>query len=429
MMQPAMQDEDQPSALLSPARPPVWTSPVRSLRHRDFRLFWIGAIVSVIGTWMQMVAQGWLVLQLTNSAFYLGVVGACGSLPMLLFTLPAGALADRCSKRNIVLLTQSLAMLQAFLLAGLIYAGLVRVWHVMLLAAFLGTVNAFDMPTRQAMVLELVDREDALNAVSLNSSAFNSGRIVGPAVAGLLIAAAGIAGCFFINGLSFLAIIIALALVKPRPPTASAPGRMLSQIGDGITWAKGSSAALWLLVLTGISSVFAMPYGTLMPLMARNVFGTGPQGYGFLMSASGAGALTSALLLTATGDRWRLGALTTIGSLFFPIALISLGLAPNYTSAIFALYFTGVGLMLFNAASNTMLQTSAPDSLRGRVLSLRVFVFSGFTPVGNLQIGGIAQHFGSRAALMTGGAVCLVAALAALWRGHVVGRHPAAARS
>jgi MFS family permease len=200
---------------------------LRSLRHRDFRRFWIGMLISVTGTWMQITAQAWLVYDLTKSPLYLGIVGACGSLPVLLFSLPAGVVADRFSKHRVVFITQSLAALQAGLLALLVYTGVVKVWHVMAMAGMLGLVNAFDMPTRQSMVLDLVERDDIFNAVSLNSSAFNSGRVIGPSVAGILLAAAGMAGCFLINALSFLPFIAILAVIRPRPPRPVTEGSML----------------------------------------------------------------------------------------------------------------------------------------------------------------------------------------------------------
>jgi len=388
----------------------------RSLRHRDYALFWVGMIVSVMGTWMQMMAQGWLVLKLTNSPLYLGIVAAFGTAPMLLFTLFAGAIADRFRKRNIVLLTQTLAMVQAFIFAGLVYTGVIHVWHVMLLAAVLGTINAFDMPTRQAMVLELVTREDALNAVSLNSSGFNAGRIIGPALSGILIEKAGIAGCFFINGVSFLAIIFALLLIRARPPATHVRGGMIEQIAGGVAWVKAQPVVLSLLALTAVSGIFAMPYGTLMPAFARDIFHGGPREYGLLLSSAGLGALVSAGVLVGLGHRWRVGRLVTSGALLFPVALMAVALAPRYRLAVCALFFTGVGLMLFNVVANTMLQTAPPDSLRGRVMSLRAFVFAGMAPIGNLQIGAVAQWQGPRFALALGGAACLVSALAVAWR-------------
>ena len=365
---------------------------------------------------MQNVGQGWLVLKLTNSPLYLGLVGACGAAPMLLLALPAGVVADRFTKQRILLLTQSLAMLQAFALAGLVYAGVVQVWHVMLLAASLGAVNALDMPTRHAMVLDLVSREDALNAVSLNSTAFNSGRIIGPAVAGLLVAKAGMAGCFFINGFTFLAVIIALLLITPRPPRAALEGPLCRQIGDGLAWVRTQPVILWLLAITAVSSLFAMPYATLMPIFARDIFHVGPEGFGFMMSAAGVGAILSAVTLTAYGHRWPLGLLVTIGSFLFPLALLGLALAPRYGLAIVSLFVMGLGMMLFNAVSNTVLQRTPPDALRGRVMSLRTFFFAGLAPLGNLQIGVAGEWFGVRSAVALGGIVCLATAALACWR-------------
>jgi MFS family permease len=401
------------------AEPPVgrrWPPAVRAFRHRDFRLFWAGLLISVIGTWMQNAAQAWLVYELTGSSVSLGVVGACGTLPLLFLTLPSGVIADRFRKRNIVLFTQTMAMVQAFILAALIYAHLVQVWHVMVLAALLGAVNALDMPTRQAMVAELASREDLLNAVSLNSSAFNAGRIIGPAIGGVLIAEVGTATCFLINGISFGAIIVALALVAPRPPAHSSKAPMLSQIADGIAWATGERVVRSLLLLTAVASIFGMSYATLLPVFAKDVFHTGAKGYGFLMSSYAAGALTSAFLLTSMGYRWRLGTFLTFGTFIFPVALLGVALSPYYGLAVIGLFLTGVGMMLFNAVSNTILQQMPPDELRGRVMSMRALLFAGMMPLGSLQVGALGEWLGPRAAVAIGGAICLaVAALA--WRG------------
>jgi len=410
-----------------------WPVALRAFRHRDFGLFWIGMLVSVMGTWMQTIAQGWLVLHLRpeNPSFYLGLVGMCGTLPMLLFTLPAGVVADRVRKRNLVLLTQTLAMLQAFALAILIYAGVVRVWHVMVLAACLGAINAFDMPTRQAMTLELVTREDAINAVSINSSAFNMGRIVGPAVAGVIIMKAGIAGCFLINALSFLAIIVALAVIPARPAATKRRGQVWEDVAEGVRWARRQPVARALLLLTAVSGIFAMPYTTLMPVFASNIFHTDARGYGLLMLSVGVGALCAAALLASTGHRWRLGSAATLGSIFFPLGLLGLSCAPTYLTAMGTLFLIGLGLMTFNAVSNSMLQTAPPDALRGRVMSLRAFVFAGMSPIGAFQIGVVASglghaaarrfgpdaaQYGPRGAVAIGAVMCLLAALLVLWR-------------
>jgi MFS family permease len=396
--------------------PTRWPVALRSLRHRDFRRFWIGLIMSVIGTWMQNAAQGWLVYQLTKSALYLGFVGACGSVPILLLSLPAGVIADRFSKHRIVFITQSLAALQAGVLALLVYTNVVQVWHVMVMAGLLGVVNAFDMPARQSMVMDLVERKDIFNAVALNSSAFNSGRVIGPSVAGVLLAAAGMAGCFFINALSFLPLIVILTTITPRPPRPRMEGSMLDHIGGGVQWVRSEPVAMALLALTGLSSLFAMPYATLMPLFAQGVFHTGPRGYGLLMSAPAVGSLLAAGTMTVIGHRFRIGAITVLGSFVFPVALVLFSRAPSYSVALAFLVLIGLGMMSFNTTSNTILQKSPPDELRGRVMGLRAFVFAGMAPAGNLQIGVMAQWLGPRWAVAIDGLVCLVAAAVAWWR-------------
>ena len=365
---------------------------------------------------MQNAAQGWLVYDLTKSPLYLGIVGALGSLPVLLFSLPAGVIADRYSKHRILFVTQTLAALQAGVLALLVYLRVVEVWHVMALAVLLGMINAFDMPTRQSMVLELVEREDIFNAVALNSSAFNAGRVIGPSVAGVLLAAAGMAGCFLINAISFLPLIVILTTIRARPPRAVTEGSMLAHIGSGVKWVRGQPVAMALLALTGISSLFAMPYATLMPLFAREVFHTGPQGYGFLMSAPALGSLTAAVAMAKEGHRYRIGAITVLGSFLFPVALLLLAAAPSYAVAVIFLFMVGLGMMSFNTTSNTMLQKDPPDELRGRVMGLRAFVFAGMAPLGNLQMGAAAQWLGPKWAVAIGGLVCLVTAGVAWWR-------------
>jgi MFS family permease len=393
-----------------------WPVALRSLRHRDFRRFWIGLVISVTGTWMQNAAQGWLVYKLTNSALYLGIVGACGALPILLLSLPGGVIADRFSKHRVIFVTQSLAAVQALVLALLVYTGAVRVWHVMVMAAILGVINAFDMPTRQSMVMDLVEREDLFNAISLNSSAFNSGRVIGPSVAGVLLAAAGMTGCFVINALSFVPLIVILATIRPRQTKVLMTGSMLDSIRDGVRWVRGQPVATALLLMTTAASLFGMPYGTLMPLFAEGVFHTGPRGYGFLMSAPAIGSLLAAGTMTALGHRVRLGAITAAGALFFPIALLLFSAAPTYAIAVVFLFLIGLGMMSFNATSNTVLQKSPPPELRGRVMGLRAFMFAGMAPAGNLWIGAAAQWLGPRWAVAIGGSVCLMIAIVATVR-------------
>jgi len=366
-----------------------------------------------MGTWMQRAAQGWLVYELTDRALYLGIVAACGTVPMLILSLPAGVLADRLPKRNILLVTQSLAMAQAFVLAALIYTETVRVWHVMVMAAFLGTVWAFDMPTRHAMVLELVSKDDALNAVGLNSSAFMTGRIIGPALGGLLIETAGLAICFFINGITFLGIIVALLLIKSIRTGSAASSPMLIQIGEGVRWARHNAVAFVLLALITVASLYGLSYVVLLPVFARDTFRAGPIGLGFMMTAYAVGGLTATAVLTTVGHRWPMGRLTTIGSFVFPIALALLALAPSYAFGIAALSIAGFGMMMFNVTANTMLQKMSPDELRGRVMSLRSFLFAGMSWLGDLQISALAEWFNERAAVVIGAGICLAAAISA----------------
>ncbi len=374
----------------------------------------MGLIVSVVGSWMQRTAQGWLVYELTGRAIYLGLVAACGTLPMLLLSLPAGVLADRVRKRNILLVTQSLAMLQAFVLAFLIYTDAVRVWHVMVLASTLGAIWAFDMPTRHAMVLELVDRDDALNAVSLNSTAFNTGRVLGPALAGVLVATLGMAVCFFINGVTFLALISALALIAARPPGSASRASFSRQIADGVTWARRNPVPLALLSLLTVVGLFALSHPVLLPVFAGDIFHVGPTGYGLMMSAYGVGALVAALFLTIAGGGWPAGLLATAGSFIYPVAMLGVAAAPGYAAALAALFCMGVGLMSFNVLANTMLQKHSPDELRGRIMSFRSFLFAGMSWIGDVQMGVLGEWLGARIAYGISAAVCLCAA-AAVW--------------
>ncbi len=307
-------------------------------------------------------------------------------------------------------------MLQAFVLAALIHTDAIRIWHVMALAAFLGAVWAFDMPTRHAMVLELVPKQDALNAVSLNSSAFNCGRLAGPAVAGLLMGAVGFAVCFLLNGLTFVALIAALATIRPRPPASTERRPMRQEIGDGLCWATRSAVALALLGLIAVVSLYGLAYVVLLPALAGEVFHVGPEGYGFLMSAHAAGALCAAFVLMSLGPGWRLGSLAAAGSLFYPIALGAVAMAGSYNAAVAALFFTGAGIMTFNVVANTMLQRASPDELRGRVMSLRTLVFAGMAWLGDIQMGALGEWFGARAAILVGASICLLAAAAAWWR-------------
>ena len=392
----------------------VWRGPnaLRALRHRDFALFWSGMVVSTTGSWMQGIAQGWLVFELTGSKLYLGLVGAAATLPMFVCALPSGVMADRFSKRKIVILTQTLMMIHAFVLAMLVYSGAIRPWQILILAALAGMINAMDVPARQAMTIELVGKEDLIYGVALTASAFNGSRIVGPAIAGVIVATRGAGLCFLINALSYLAVIAGLLMIRPTRARASYNGEsVIAQIGEGLRYARHNVVIRDLLILTGLSSVFLMQYGTMMPVFAKDVLQVGAQGLGVMMAAAGAGALTAGIAVAVLSHRVRPQRIVAMGSLIAPIGLIAFSQSTIYPLSIACLAVTGFGTMLFLAVSNTLVQTAAPDSLRGRVLSVRVAVFMGLAWLGALQVGAIAQYAGVRNAMLFGGLACLAAAL------------------
>ena len=382
-----------------------------AFRHRNYRLYLSGQIISLTGTWLQQVALGWLVLQLTNSALLLGVVGSIGALPILLFSLPAGVVADHFRKRNLLVVTQSCAMVLALTLGTLIYFDVVKVYHIMAIGFLLGTVNAFDAPTRQSFVIEMVGREDLMNAIALNSATFNSARIIGPALAGIVIAAVGIAAAFFINGVSFLAVIACLLLMRMnhagRVPTASA----LQGLKEGLHFIRGHRMVTGLLGLTAVVSIFTAPYAVLMPIFARDILKVGPSGLGYLMSAAGAGALTAALMLSSLGDCQAKGKLLLAGNLTFCTMLILFSFSRLMPLSLCLLVGMGWGMMTNMALTNTLIQTSVPDRLRGRVMSAYTLMFMGMAPLGSLQAGVVANWLGAPMAVRIGAMMCATAAL------------------
>ena len=361
---------------------------------------------------MQMVAHGWLVLELTDSPFYLGLVGTVGSLPVFLLSLPSGVIADRFNKREIIIVTQTLAMVEAFILAALTYYGLIQVWHVLVLSACLGVVRALDVPARQAITIELVGKDDLLNGIALNSFAFNGARIVGPAAAGVVVAAFGTAMCFFINGISYIAAVVGLLMMRPSSVRTTSDHRpMFTQIREGIGYARREPVIQHLLILTAVASVFVFQYATIMPAFARDVFGVGARGLGVLMSGAGIGALISAVSVASLGHKIKRGVLMAVGSVLVPLGLVAFSQCPDYHLSIFCLALVGLGQMLFLAVSNSVIQMQTPDHLRGRILALRAFVFLGLAPVGAFQLGTLAEYVGVRESILMGGAIALCASL------------------
>ncbi len=389
-----------------------------ALRHRNFRLFWFGQLVSLVGTWMQTVAQAWLVLLLTHDPIWLGVVAAVQFTPVLVLGLFGGILADMLPKRQTIIGTQAILMILALILAVLSWTGVVQVWQILVIAFALGLVNAVDMPTRQAIVMDMVGREDVANAVGLNSAMFNAARIVGPAVAGLVIGAVGVTACFFLNGVSFLAVIAGLLAMREadlRGGARLARPRSLHEVGtnlgEGLRYVRRTPVVLLAVGLVGLVSTMGMNFNVLMPAMANDVLHVGAEGFGFLMSAMGLGSLLAALFVAYLGrprisillvGAFALGALEAVfaGVRIFPLALL-------------AVLGAGAGAIAMTATANSAIQLAVPDALRGRVLGVYLTVFAGSTPVGGLFAGWLASAFGTPVALAFGGGVSALVALGA----------------
>jgi len=388
-----------------------------ALAHRNFRLFLFGQTVSLTGTWMQSIAQGWLVLQLTDSPFYVGLVSALGSVGVLVFTLYAGVIADRSDKRRVVTITQTLLMLQAFALAALVATGKVTVESVMALALFMGVVNAFDIPTRQSFLVEMVGKEDLMNAIALNSSMFNATRVFGPAVAGILIGSAGIVWCFLLNGVSYLAVIASLIAMRLTPHVArSTQSSAWQGFREVVTYLRSDRRVSTLVVLTGLFSVFGFPYLVMMPVFARDVLHTRAAGYGALTAAVGVGALLGALGIAVLSRRIPKGRTLVLGGTSFGLALVAFAASRSFTLSLIILALTGCAMIINNALTNTLLQTLVPDALRGRVMGFYSFVFVGLAPLGALLAGVIAEHFSAPWAVATGGIVTALSMAIAAWR-------------
>jgi MFS family permease len=384
----------------------------RALRHRDYRLFFFGQLVSLVGTWMQSVAQSWLAYRLTGSAALLGVVAFSGQIPALLFASWGGVAADRFSRRAILLATQLASMALALALAGLTLSGHIEVAHILVLAALLGAVNAFDIPARQAFVVELVGRDDLINAIALNSSAFNGARMVGPALAGVLVARLGEGWCFLLNGASYLAVLGGLLAIGPRPAVRTRAGAsMLAHIAEGYRYAAGARPVRALLLLLGVVSLTAMPYAVLMPIFADRVLGGGSAALGLLMGASGVGALSGALTLASRRGIAGLGRWVAISAAGFGIALVLFSLSRWLWLSVAILVPAGFFMINQMASSNTLIQSVVPDRFRGRVMALYTMMFMGMAPFGALGAGAAAERWGAPATVAAGGALALAAAL------------------
>jgi MFS family permease len=392
-------------------------SPLGALAHRNFRLFFIGQAISLSGSWMQTVAQGWLVLQLTNSPFYVGLVSAVGSLGVLLFTLYGGVVADRVDKRRTVVLTQTLQMLEAFALAALIWTRAVTVHWVIALTALFGVVNAFDIPTRQSFLVEMVGKDDLLSAIALNSSLFNATRVFGPALAGVLIGAWGVGVCFFLNGLSYLAVIWGLLAMRLPPYVArTTHDSAWAGFQEAMAFIRGDRRISTLVVQTALLSIFGFPFLVMMPVFARDVLRAGASGYGVLMAAVGIGAVLGALTIAVYSRRVAKGRLLIAGGVTFGVVVSLFALSRVFALSVGLLALAGCAMIVNNALTNTMLQTLVPDRLRGRVMGFYSFVFVGMAPLGAFLAGVTAEHAGAPAAVAAGGLVSALVVLTTAWR-------------
>jgi MFS family permease len=380
-----------------------------SLAHRHFRRYWIGLFVSNIGNWMQSVAQGWLVFEISGSPFTLGAVAFAGSIPTLLLAPLAGVTADRHDRRKVLIATQTLQLLCALTLAAGTFFGFVTIPLVAAVALANGTANAFTTPSHQALFLDLVGRDDLMNAISLNSMQFNLSRIVGPAVAGFVIAEVSESACFLANAVSFAGILIPLATMPKLARRTRADRSAFAEILLGLRFARRDEVIAPLLLLSAAVAIFGAPTVTLAPMYARLLLSTGAQGLGGMLTAVGAGAVVTALVMARRGDAPRKGRDLQIAAAAFALSILLFAYAPSYTAALFCLAILGGAMMAFSSLVNTLLQKRAPDRIRGRVLSLYALAWLGLLPIGNLAAGAVAERFGVRPTLLSGAAGIAVA--------------------
>ncbi|MDI6800484.1 MAG: MFS transporter [Thermodesulfovibrionales bacterium] len=382
-----------------------------ALYVRDFRLFWFGQIVSLSGTWMHSVAQSWLVYSLTKSPLYLGIIASLSSLPILLFTLFGGIVADKYSKRNILIVTQVLSVAPALIVAVLADKNIITVWHVGITAAFMGTVNAFDVPARQAFLGEVVQKGDITNAIALNSAAFNGARIIGPVIAGFIIANIGMPACFYINAASFIPVIFALSKIQARGTVKVHQDSLVKGAADGLRFITKERQVLHIMLLISVFSLFGIPYITLLPVLAAEVLDVGAKGLSLLVASAGAGSFVAAMIIAFKGEIRQKEIFITASAIVFSLAIFGIPFSKDYNISMVLIFFAGLGIVSFLATSNSFIQHSVPDSLRGRVMSVYTLVFLGFAPVGNSIIGINADLFGTVFSLKIFAAFCILGSI------------------
>jgi MFS family permease len=397
----------------------------RTLRYRNFRIFFFGQSISLIGTWIQHIAMSWLVYRITNSPFMLGLVGFSSQIPAFILSPFAGVLADRHNRHRILLLTQTLAMLQAFMIAGLAITGNIKVWQIIIMGIFLGCVNSLEIPARHSFILEMIEEKEGLgNAIALNSMMFNIARLIGPSIAGILIALTGEGVCFLINGISYFAVIGSLLAMKiSNRKGKTKHDSVIKDLKDGFNYAFGFLPIRAVLFLLGIVSLLGMSYAVLMPVFARDILHGGPQTLGFLMGAVGIGSLAGTIYLAARSRVIMLGNILPLSAGMFGLSIIVFSFSHNLLVSLAVLFFAGFGLMVQMASSNTILQTIVDDDKRGRIMSFYTMAFMGMAPLGSLLAGALASKIGVLHTLVISGAFCIIAAIIFAFRIPVLKRN------
>ncbi|HMK61656.1 MAG TPA: MFS transporter [Dissulfurispiraceae bacterium] len=382
-----------------------------ALYTRDFRLFWFGQIISLSGTWMHSVAQSWLVYSMTKSPLYLGLIASLSSLPILFFTLIGGSVADRYPKRKIIIITQSLSVIPAFTLGVLTYGEWVAIWQVGIIAFFFGTVNAFDVPARQAFLAEVVSKSDITNAIALNSAAFNGARIIGPLMAGFVIANFSMPLCFFLNALSFLPVVLALTMINASGTAHAGNKKFFDTIREGAQFVRREKSVFYIMSLIAIFSLFGIPYITLLPVLADAVFSEGIKGLSLLVSSAGVGSFVAAVIIAFKGEIKDKGFYIPFAALVFSVAILGIALSGSLHFALILIFFAGWGIVSFLAVCNSFIQQAVPDGLRGRIMSFYTLVFLGLAPIGNSAIGLAAHALGTLLSLRIFAAICILSSI------------------
>jgi len=381
-----------------------------SLKHRNYRLFFFGQFISLIGTWVHWTAQQWLVYEMTGSKAYLGIITACQTLPMLVFSIIGGMAADRYSKWKVLYISQWILMISAFVMGILVVTGLIEIWHIITLAIIAGTCLAFDMPARQSFVIEMVGKDDLMNAIGLNSSIFNAARILGPAIAGFIMVQFSIGYCFIINAVSFIAVILGLLMMRiEHKEEVKERGSLVKEMKEGFNYVFRTKTVLYLFITVSIIAIFGISFSVMIPAFAKDILLTDEKGYAFMMAVAGIGALLAALMVAYLGKKAKRKRIIIGSILLFGLSGSVFAFSENYFLSLAMLTLIAFGITCFFTTSNTYVQLSVEDEMRGRVMGIWTFVFGGAMPIGSLQIGLLAEYIGPQKAVFIGIMICLSA--------------------